>query len=162
MKTTRYITALLACAMMTVTALAQSYTTHLLVHTGEPTPVAVQVVDGLEVKMADHTLTVSSPLSSISYDLSDVKRMEYALSPEVGVKVDETLVARRAAIVIDHGSITVVTPAPGLLRIISLSGETVICQKIADRFDINCATLTAGVYFITLDGVTLGRIISGK
>lgn len=162
MKTIKFITALLACAMMTVTAPGQSYSTHLLIHTGESAPVTVRVVDGLEVKMADNTLSVSSPLNSMSYNLSDIKRMDYALVSEVDVNVDETSVTQSAGIVIDHGSITIVTPAPATLRVISVSGETVVCRQIDERFDINDAQLPAGVYFITLDGKTLGSVISRK
>ncbi len=157
---------IIVCATLALTgvcAQAETYSTHLLVHTGSSdTPLSVQVVDGMEVKMADNNLTVASPAQSYSYDLADVKRLEYAPALDLGVQVGITTTEQHATVRIAKESLTVVTPVPGVLRITDLSGKTLMAKPITDTLEIHRGVLPKGVYILTLDGTPLGRVAFGE
>ncbi|MDE6536376.1 MAG: hypothetical protein K2K82_10275 [Muribaculaceae bacterium] len=108
----------------------------------------VSVTDGLEISFSENDLTIRDDAHSISYSLSDVKRLEYVLTDQID-SIDRIEVTPR--INITPAGVELSMGGDHRLRVVTLGGNSLLTEDFTDRIVIGRDKLPAGVLILSVD-----------
>lgn len=131
-------------------------TTGMRIHAHDGSLYALELTDGLEIKMADGLLSVESTTEPVYIEIGSVTRIDYG--PITESDLSEVSVAD-ARIKLNEGKLTIVPVAESLVEVLNMSGQRVISTMASlSGIEIDLSHHKAQVLIVTLNHRPLCKV----